>query len=437
MKQAFYILLTASLILGGVQHAYAQTSTDLSVTPVVIDEKAKARDILKETITVRNTSNHVLSLYPSVDNINPEDGEKTFSVAQNSQDLSDSLANWIELSRGVVQLGPGEEKSIPFIIRLNLNAVPGMYHAQISLTEGITRAAADARPPLGVITVNLELQADIKEILQLDKFSTDNIFFSGDDIMFKYQLDNIGNQELQPKGQVHIYDRTGKEVATVDANKDGKTISPDQISQLASVWSGANGFGRYKAMLTLDYGSSQTATVQDTVFFWIIPWKQMLAMFTASLVAVIVLALYFHRWLERRHLYKFAHAGLLNDHTLQKIHSEEMEEHIPHPVVQSEPRKEDQPATRKKRFGFFRLPPAETRHIPLEHTQDKTRAPSEHRSLREVLQKETGNTAHSHSIDLRQLRAQREHSATISPRAAQASKAAVHGHVISLKKTNE
>jgi hypothetical protein len=320
MKKLFLTIFTTAVLFSqGALFAHAQNSPDLNITPAVIDEKVESRDILKENITLKNNTNHLLELYPSVNDVDKTSGAQRFSRASDSQGLSNSLANWIELTRGMVQLGPGEEKSVPFVIRINQNAVSDSYHAQIIFTEGVTRAEADARPPLGTLDVNVEVKANVKELLQLNKFTTGNLFLSGDDVVLNYELQNIGNQELQPKGHVSIYNRRGEEVATLDVNKDGKSISPEQQAELASVWSATNAFGRYKALLTVDYGAGGTATVQDTVFFWVVPWKQMLIMFIASLVTIIVLALYFHNWLERRHLYKFAHAGLLNDHTLQKI----------------------------------------------------------------------------------------------------------------------
>lgn len=286
-------------------------SQDFSITPVVVDKKAKARDILKESITVVNTSNRKLNLYPSVEDIDIHEGTEEFVSAQDGTERAESLANWIELSRGVVELGPGEEKTIPFVIRVNLNAVPGSYHAVISFAEGSTRSEAEERGAAATATVNLEVQADIKETMQLRKFFSDSIFFSGDDVLFNYQLENIGNQDLQPKGEIRIYDRKGQEVATIGVNEDGKKFSPDETNELASVWSAASGFGKYKALLNVEYGS-QKAAVQDTVFFWIIPWQQLLGLFVGSLVVIIFFALYFHRWLEQQHLHKLALAGAVD-----------------------------------------------------------------------------------------------------------------------------
>lgn len=321
---AFLVLFSASL-------AHAQ---ELNVTPAVIDQNAKPRDILKESITILNSTDRKLNLYPSVNDINVKDGEQDFAAATNADDRSVSLANWIELSRGVIELSPGEEKVIPFVIRVHLAAEPDDYHATISFSEGSTRETAEARGPLATIDVNVDVEADVKETLQLNKFFSDRFFLAGDDILFNYQLENIGNQDLTPKGEIRVYDRTGKEVAAIDVNGDEQTISPDQVSQLASVWSAAQGFGRYKAFLNVDFGASQKASVQDTIYFWVIPWQQLAGLLTASLIAIVFLALYFHRVFELRHQARLAHA--LHEHGV-----------TPAPVAPAAPPPE------KRRFGSF------------------------------------------------------------------------------------
>lgn len=309
---------------------FAQSEPQLIVTPVVIDEKAKARDILKETLTIENVSNRKLNLYPSVNDVDVASGTEQFVSAQSGEDRKDSLANWIELSRGVIEISPGEKKEIPFVIRVNLNALPGAYHANISFFEGSTREQAEATRPLAVAVVNTEVQADIKETMQLNKFLTDNFFFSGDDVLFTYQLENIGNQQLKPKGEIRIYDRKGREVASVPVNQEGKVFTPDEAAQLASAWSAATGFGKFKAFLNIDYGSNQNGTLQDTVFFWIIPWQQLLIVGIIAVIAVVVSALYFHRWLEQRHMQKFA---LVHGAIPPAIPAPRMPQHEPAPAA--------------------------------------------------------------------------------------------------------
>ena len=320
-RGAVLLLLTlcAPLLITPLIASAAPTSP-LSVTPVVIDEKAKARDILNESITLTNTGSYTLEVYPSVNDVQDAAGTQGFSYAQSSAGLSDSLSNWIELSRGVITLGPGERKIIPFVITVNLNAVPNAYHALITFTQGNTRDEATASAPLATVTVNLEVATNAKEEMQLQKFSADNIVFTGDDVLFNYNLQNIGNQDLQPTGEINIYDRNGQEVATVNVNKEGKNVAPNETAQLASSWSAVRGFGQFKALLTVHYGS-QNAAVQDTIYFWIIPWVQILEVLGASLIAIIILSLYFQRWLESRHLTRLAAAGALKPGVLEQIQS--------------------------------------------------------------------------------------------------------------------
>ncbi len=287
----------ALITLVPLQVTYADVG-DLTLTPVIITEKAKTRDILKQTLTLTNSSERKLNLFPTVHDVSALEGDQGFDLAEGNTDRSTSLANWIELSRGVVELGSGEEKIIPFVIRVNLAAEPGMYHAKIFFSEGSTRSDAEALPPLGEVDVTIEVLPDIKEVMQLNKFFTDPIFLSGDDVLFNYQIENIGNQNLKPTGEIRIYNRSGEEVASIPVNTEGASFSPEQQAQLAAVWSGAEGFGKYKAFLNLDYGDSQRASVQDTVFVWIVPWKQLSVTFVIGALLVLFLVFYYQRKYE-------------------------------------------------------------------------------------------------------------------------------------------
>jgi len=53
--------------------------------------------------------------------------------------------------------------------------VPGTYHVAITFTDGGTRDETANKNPDGVADVNVEVQADLKEDLQLLKFTTDKI----------------------------------------------------------------------------------------------------------------------------------------------------------------------------------------------------------------------------------------------------------------------
>ena len=397
----FFVLAMAPL---APRVAHAAPPIVLTATPVIIDEKVKPQDILNESITITNTSDHKLSLYPSVSDISTTTGEQAFQYAFTGPQAAGSLSNWIELSRGVIDLNAGEEKTVPFVIQVPRDTPVGSYHALISFASGSTRDQAVAAGSLAEVTVNAELQADIKEIMQLKSFSTDNVVFTGDDALFKYQLQNIGNQPLDPKGEIRIYDRQGEEVASVNVNNEGKVVSPDQVSQLASAWNSVNGFGKYKAVIDVDYGTVQPASAQDITYFWVIPWKQVLIASIVSLIGLILLAVYFEQWFRDWHLSKFAAAGLLKN----EVAAEFAPPKFVSPAAPMRPDRTPQPSTAPPTggnvapTGFFGVSRGKDKIVP----ELKQKSPVAG-SLRDRLQIEPRTAAASPTakatIDLKQM----------------------------------
>lgn len=442
------VAIFCMVVVGILPHAGVVHAADfayLTVTPVVFDKKAMARDILKEELKIVNTSNQKIELYPAVNDVHQQEGEQEFTSAQDASDLAASLANWIELSRGVIEISPGEEKVIPFIIRVNLNAIPGTYHANISFYQGSNRAEAESREPYAQVAVNMDIAEDIKEELQLLKFFTDNVFFSGDDVLFNYQLENIGNKELEPKGEIRIYDRRGKEVASLEVNRENKAVSPDQVAQLASVWSAASGFGKYKALINVDFGKNQKASVQDTVFFWVIPWQQLLVLFTVSLLLIIGMSLYLLRVFEARHHMALAHASAHPAPLGAAAHAVSPPvPKVPTPAssvhIEAEPRAPRVPLmTRaKSAFAFFKR---EARHASVLHASPVR--PKQ--SLRDALAQTEPVAREPERVDLSPRPVQvtvrepapREHGGTIDlknmTQSSQREPAREVGHVINLK----
>jgi hypothetical protein len=289
--------------------SFAAEGDSFSVSPHIFDEKAKQRDILKETIGVMNNADHSINLYAFVNNVDPTAGVEDFESASDA-DLGKSLANWIEISRGAIDLMPGEKREIPLLIQINLRATAGMYHAFISFGEGSTRVEAEKKLKEGsTVAINVEILDDAKEALELKSFVSSNTFVTGKKASFKYDIQNIGNRPLSPKGQVRIFNRSGEEVAALDVNQQGMTIEPDISGQLASAWDAGSRFGRYKAMLDVEYGDKQRGTLQDTVFFWLIPWKEMLAVFLSLGVVFLSLTMYWYNNYSIGRRQKFAHAA--------------------------------------------------------------------------------------------------------------------------------
>lgn len=276
----------------------AAQASDLSASPAIMDIKSQARDILKESLTIFNNTNNKLSVYTFVNNVSTTEGEQKF-LDPAQADLSSSLANWISISRGVIELAPKEKRNINFSVEVNLRARPGIYHAAIAFVAGATRFEAEKKiNEAAAAVINLEVVEVIKERLQIKKFIPTKIFFSDFPAWFSYTVENVGNQALIHSGEIVIYNRRGEEAASLPINQEGVALDPKaEISNVAR-WDGHRqgvGLGKYKAILRVEFGKGGFA--QDTIFFWIVPWPKIALVF-ASLAALTATAAFVARTLR-------------------------------------------------------------------------------------------------------------------------------------------
>ncbi len=272
----------------------AVSAAFVSITPAVIDVKAKPRDILKESVTITNTDNFKQTIYIFVNNISSAAGQQAF-VGPAAANLAESLANWVEISRGVIALRPGETKEIEFLLRVDMNAKPGMYHGVITFAPGGSRLEAErGQKDSPTASINAEILDDGKEILQLKKFMPEKRFFSGWPVSFSLELKNSGNRTVTPRGEIRVYDRKGAEVADIAVNQNAEAVEPKDIKGWEIKWERGLGFGRYKALLNLEYGESERGSLQDTVFFWVFPWLKILIVFSGLALVVVTLTILAH-----------------------------------------------------------------------------------------------------------------------------------------------
>ncbi len=304
---AFHFLLFTFHLITSVHAA------SLALTPAILDYKAKARDIIDEAITIKNLEARQVSLYPVVDNVQAQNGSESF-IDQSVADLSASLANWILFSRAAIILSPSESRTIPLQIRVDLTAKFGTYHAIVAFPEGPTRYEAEqhlASAPSAA--VNMEVQEDIQENVQLKKFAADKNFFWGLPASFTYQLQNSGNRAETPQGKIFIYDNRGKEVAAIPANQGASAVDPGALKSFFDAWNMGSGFGQYRALLSLSYGNESAPRIQDTVFFWVLPWQKVAGIVMTLFIVCMGLALWLHRRYARATVLAHAHHPISNE----------------------------------------------------------------------------------------------------------------------------
>lgn len=295
IKYNFILILI--LILGACTLSPSLVKASYSVTPLVIDELLEARDIITKTITIENTGTQPYSVYPTVNNISLEEGGTIEEfLAPVESDRTASLASWLEISRQGIDLMPGMKKELTLTIRVNPNPAPGTYHAFVGFPHGGNRPEAEIKLGGGVpgtmITVTIEDQKS--ELLKLSKFIVSRFVTKNENQAAVFSFTNPGDEPVVPKGEIILYDSTGKEVRTLPINENNATIKPGEEFSFTGTVPTEGLFGKYKAYLSVEYGT-QRASIQDTSFFYVFPMKTLLIVFCILSILVIIVAWYVHK----------------------------------------------------------------------------------------------------------------------------------------------
>ncbi len=295
----FRLTFICALAIGMVMPYAASAAPSYTVAPLVIDADVEPRDIIERKITIVNTGDAPVTLYPTVNNISLDAGGtiQEFHTPVES-DRSASLAAWIEISRAGIDLKMGETKTVTLTLRINPNPKAGEYHAFVGFGYGGNRDEAekqvrDGRAPGTIVTVSIK--EDTNELLKLSHFLIDRFITNTANQAAVYTIKNPGDTELTPSGDVILYDNRGREVGTLPVNPDKLRIPAGGEQQFTATVPVDGLFGKYKAFLSVEYGGAQLASVQDTAFFYVFPMKKILIALGVLSVCMIIIALLVHR----------------------------------------------------------------------------------------------------------------------------------------------
>ncbi len=294
-----YFIIVGFLGIVCVSTSVAHAAPQYSVLPLVIDESLEAHDIINREITLTNTGSEPVTLYPSINNISVEEGGGVQEfLAPVESDRTTSLTAWVEMPRSGIDLKPGEVRTLPITVRIPGNAEPGEYHAFIGFGHGRNRAEAEAqvrngRAP-GTVT-SIVIEDKTFSFLKIAGFVIDRFVTHADNQAAVYTFQNPGDEPLTPKGEIIIYDSSGKEVSTIPVNAEEISVPPggEHVFSASVPISGL--FGKYKALLSVEYGGAQRGSVQDIGFFYALPLHVLIWVVGGFLILVAFAAWYTHR----------------------------------------------------------------------------------------------------------------------------------------------
>lgn len=301
MKFYFAIIPIFLVLITGLNFFPKLTfASEVAIRPFLIDETLTARGVATNVINLSSGyTNRKAVLFATVNEITTDaTGEIKEFISPSMTDRTQTAASWIEVTRGRIEIEPGATVEIPLTIRTHPFAESGEYQVFIGFVEAPNRPKAEEVALTGKakgVIVKITIDDEKKESMRISGFMVNRFIIGEDKRDIDIKIENNGDIGLRPVGEIVFYDSRGMEVSSVPVNENASVIAPGENVTLSAKVPIDNKMGRYKANVLLRYGDRQSASLQDTAMFYMMPLHLLVALFGAILTVTLVMVFLFRR----------------------------------------------------------------------------------------------------------------------------------------------
>jgi len=332
-KINFFVVFMSflSLIFLQTDFVRAQSGSEIGIkiSPVRIEELVEPGQVLEREIKVTNASPVPKTLFAYLKDFRADENDESGSprLIKPGTETGNFVASWIDITAAGVDFKPGEEKTVPFIIRVPDNVGPGGYYGgiffgseapKIDINSPDKGAGMSIAQQAGSLVL-LQVKGDVDERADIREFNTDKNFYNTPfDVEFSVRIQNSGNIHVKPVGEIRIENMLGKEVHIINFNNGGGNVLPNSKRKFLEHWAGDFGFGKYKAKLGVSYGTTADNGGQGKQslymerHFWIIPWKIVGPILISVVVTLLVFIFLIRFYKEKAVRIAMQRAGVAN-----------------------------------------------------------------------------------------------------------------------------
>jgi len=275
---------------------------------------------IQAQVRIRNNSGESITVDTlAEDFIIGDDGITPVAVNEQPNSLW-SLASWLQLANTRNTIGPFGSATIPVIIQVPDNALPGGRYAMImhqpasaadQATSGETAGKTGISQRVGTL-VYFRVNGDIKEAATIRNIKLPFLTEFGP-VPISFELENMSDIHIQPLTKITIRNMIGQTSEVLEVNT--KNVFPYTSRSFEAEWDRIWGFGRYTGTIEAAYGS-QGKLAQATFSFWLIPYKLLIAILM-TIIAIVGIVVATRRHLLHRNSVETQHVTLLEDRIQQ------------------------------------------------------------------------------------------------------------------------
>ena len=181
---------------------------------------------------------------------------------------------------------------------MNPNTKPGKYNVFVGFAEASNAPEAQNLVMQGHtpgVLLALSVNKPQDQFLRLERFVVTQVVTKEKGGTVQYTLNNPGNIDVIPTGDIIYYNSRGDEVASAPLNTASTSVPAGKTVTLSMPAPTQLPLGKYKALLTVNYGDHNLQTLNDTAYFYVVPLQRVIISFVFVLFLAIILALFIHR----------------------------------------------------------------------------------------------------------------------------------------------
>lgn len=285
-------LLTFSFLLAPLSvHAQtaipSQDKISIIVSPPRYDATVNPGETIQKTIKVTNPSEtDPLTLTASITDFIVQDDAGTPVKVTEASSGRYLASPWFTLDTPTLTLGPRESGQVTAVITIPADALPGGHYAgvffePVNLASNIG-SASYLSAQVGSL-FGLTVAGDISYDALIKDFKVGSRLYEYGPVDFSATVENQSDTHIRPKSKIVIKNMLGQQLDELILEE--LNIFPFTARSLSGQWETTWGFGRYTATLEVSYGPGlQTAR---TLYFWLIPYRILAAIFILLLVLLV------------------------------------------------------------------------------------------------------------------------------------------------------
>jgi len=269
-------------------HCVTASAADISlvVSPPRLDISGKPGEVVQKTVKVTNNSTDKELILDAmvIDFIVNDDVGTPVKVTESASGRF--LASpWFTLDSNEITIKPRETAQIVAIITIPRDALPGGHYAGIffepKTEKGARNTVSYTTTQVGSL-FGITVAGDIKYDAIIKDFLANSYISEFGPIDFSAVIENQSDTHISPESSIIIKDMFGRTLDTLKL--DTLNIFPFASRTISTKWNQIWGLGRYHATLNVVYGDS--AVVSRNLYFWILPYRLIIATLVIFLVLV-------------------------------------------------------------------------------------------------------------------------------------------------------